>query len=50
MIRSLPTLQWLGWVHEETKGQWEPSQVVEVLSLVLDLERGTMHIPEPKIL
>jgi len=37
-------------VHEETKGQWEPSQVVEVLSLILDLKCGTMHILEPKIL
>jgi hypothetical protein len=45
-----PTLHLLGWVHEETKGQWEPSQVVEVLGLVLNLCLGTVHIPKAKIL
>jgi hypothetical protein len=46
----MPTLAQLGWVHKETKGQWELVQVVEVLGLLLDLCQGKILIPEWKIL
>jgi hypothetical protein len=44
------SLAWLGWVCETTKGQWEPTQVVEVMGLLLDLRQGCVFVPELKLL
>jgi hypothetical protein len=45
-----PSLAELGWVRETSKGQWEPSQRVEVMGLLLDLQEGLVSIPEPKLI
>jgi hypothetical protein len=34
----------LGWLWEETKGKWEPTQVAKVLGLVVDLKRGDLPL------
>jgi hypothetical protein len=46
----VPNLEQLGWVHKESKGQWDPSQVVKVLGLILNLVQGTIWIPKSKLL
>ncbi len=33
-----PSLKHLSWVYKPTKGQWEPSQQVEVLGLLFNLQ------------
>ena len=52
MIRDhyiLPVLNELGWIREETKGQWEPAQEAEVLGLVVNLVEGRFFIPAAKL-
>lgn len=44
-----PSLECLGWVWETTKGMWEPSQLVEVMGLLLNLHQGCVLIPEVKL-
>jgi hypothetical protein len=45
-----PTLKWLGWIREPTKGLWEPTQCTKVLGLVVDLESGVFQASEEKLL
>jgi len=44
-----PSLAQLGWIHETSKGQWEPLQLVEVMGLLLDLWLGCISILEAKL-
>jgi hypothetical protein len=44
-----PLLAKLGWVCKTSKGQWEPSQQVEVKGLLLDFWQGRISVPEPKL-
>jgi ribonuclease HI len=39
----------LGLAREPTKGQWEPTQRVQVLGLIIDTAKGTVEVPESKV-
>jgi hypothetical protein len=41
-------LKRFGWVRHESKGQWEPAQVVEYLGLIIDMKEGRWRVPEEK--
>lgn len=45
-----PLLETLGWIQEPEKGCWEPTQVTEVLGLLVDLKEGRFIIPERKVI
>lgn len=45
-----PLMDKLGWVREETKGCWEPTQQGEILGWWIDTVLGTISLPERKVL
>lgn len=44
-----PDLEGFGLVRAPGKGHWEPTQVIDILGLTLDLEGGWVKIPREKV-